>query len=739
MNTASAAICNCSMMYLSGDMSADDYMEWLEILYGEDLRQGIEEAIMNEDSDKLNELMKEIQENAEDYDEAGEAQPPRDPLIIDFGESGIQLHSLENGVNFDLDNNGFAEKTAWIGVEDGFLALDRNGNGTIDNGSELFGDQVILKDGSKSESGFEALAEGDDNEDGIIDGNDMIFADLKIWVDSDHNGISESDEITALDKVGIVSISLEHTEESFVDEETGTRIAESSTVAINANGTEVTAQISEFWFPVNSSDTTQGGTVTAGNVPSIVQAIADDESGELFELCYEFSEADDIALKRYYIKQILYFITDSNDIAINSRGGNIDARDLNVIEQFMGRDFVGVGGANPNSNAAAILKNIYIDIENQYYNIMNMYSALGGYMHSVYESVDDNGNKSLDLALLNYIIDTKIADGENVDTLIYDLGVYLKSYDEMNGTRLYADYTAHYSSMSAHYADIVDLTKSGFTYLGTQANESYNGTGGNDFIFGENGKDTLNGSNGNDIIYGGEGNDSLNGGTEADKLYGEGGDDHLYGNGGNDILDSGEGNDFIYGGSGNDIYIFNVGYGTDVIKDGEGINTIRFGREFNADLLTAWRTNWNDLAIIFANAEDKLIIQDYFVSEANRKFNTEFADGSKFTFEAIENPINHIHATEYDDWMTSWSDNGIVLYGDGGNDTLNGGDGDDILDGGIGDDYLSGGNGNDKYVIGNGGGSVIIEDADGLKGTVGAETGEFTEIIQEEEAEEYEA
>ena len=116
--------------------------------------------------------MKEIQEESGNYEKTGKAQPLRDPLIIDLGESGIELRSLEHGVNFDLDNNGFAEKTAWIGTEDGFLALDRNGNGSIDNGGELFGDQVILKDGSKSESGFEALAELDDNGDGIIDNID---------------------------------------------------------------------------------------------------------------------------------------------------------------------------------------------------------------------------------------------------------------------------------------------------------------------------------------------------------------------------------------------------------------------------------------------------------------------------------------------------------------------------------------------------------------------------------------
>lgn len=104
----------------------------------------------------------------DEYTNAGNAQPPRDPLAIDLGALGIELTTLENGVNFDLDKNGFAEKTAWIGLEDGFLCLDRNGNSKIDDGGELFGDQVELSNGAISVSGFEALADFDEDGDGVI-------------------------------------------------------------------------------------------------------------------------------------------------------------------------------------------------------------------------------------------------------------------------------------------------------------------------------------------------------------------------------------------------------------------------------------------------------------------------------------------------------------------------------------------------------------------------------------------
>ena len=749
-NTLSEEIDKETTAYLitENSMSADQkaaaffyFKDFLDIIELSD--EDIEEVMSEDDQDTIDEVIKEIHGESDDYDKAGKAQPPRDPLIIDLGETGIELRSLEHGVNFDLDNNGFAEKTAWIGTEDGFLALDRNGNGSIDNGGELFGDQVILKDGSKSESGFEALAELDDNGDGIIDNKDSAFANLRVWIDANHNGKSDSNELKTLNETGIISISLEHSEVSIVDEETGARIAESASVTINKNGAVSTVDISEFWFPVNSSDTTQDGVVTAGNVPNIIQAVNDDESGELLELFYEFSESTDIVMKRYYLKKILYKITDSKNIAINSRGGNIDARDLHVIEQFMGRDFEGVGGSNPNSNAASILKDIYTNIENQYYNILNMYCGLGGYLNATYEYEDENGNKNLNLDFLNYIFDEKAAEGENIDYLVYDLGVYLKSYDKINGTSCFAEYSNHYSE---NYAYIVESTKSGNTYLGTESNDSYNGTSKNDFIFGESGNDNLHGGNGNDAISGGSGNDTL---------YGDSGNDILIGDEGNDTLDGGTGNDTLKGGYGDDTYIFAKGYGNDTIIDSDGLNTLRFKGIKPSDILVNG-TDEYDATITIKGTNDSLVIKDFRKSEEYRNYDLEI-DGVKMHVTDKDSPFRHIYGGNGDDVLKAVVDDSImhafggddtvygskgndVIYGNEGNDTVyagNGNDfvyggddndaifgeegddiiygdnGDDILDGGAGNDILYGGAGNDTYVFSRDYGTDVIDDSEG--------------------------
>ena len=106
----------------------------------------------------------------------------------------------------------------------------------------------------------------------------------------------------------------------------------------------------------------------------------------------------------------MYFLAGASDIEANSRGGNIDARDLKVIEECMGRGFEGVDGTCPNVNAAAILKDIYGTIEDGYYNMLNLNSSLGGYWYSVVEYQDEDGKDNLLLNLPVALIDEKISD-----------------------------------------------------------------------------------------------------------------------------------------------------------------------------------------------------------------------------------------------------------------------------------------------------------------------------------------
>lgn len=724
-----------------------EFMDAVEVYADKDLADQLLKAVMEGDEEKFNELLKLIQGESEDFDKAGEAQPPRDPLVIDLGATGIELHSLENGVYFDLDNNGFAERTAWIGTEDGFLALDRNGNGRIDNGGELFGDQVILESGRKSSSGFEALAELDENEDRAIDSQDAAYEQLQVWVDTNHNGTSESNELWTLAELEIQTIHLNHREISFIDDETGTRIAETADVKISRCDSIVTVEISEFWFPVNASDTTHGSTVTVGNVPTIEQAMEADESGKLQQLVEHFRSSDDIVEKRYDVKQILYFLTEASEIAPNSRGGNIDARDLAVIEAFMGREFNGVDGTSPNVNAAAILKEICIDIENRYYSILNLNAELGGYLYAAFPYEEEDGKENLNLSLLYYRIDTRIAEEENVDTMLYDLLVYLQSYDAIHGTDCFRTCSDYYASRSPHYAELVELSKAGSIYIGTSGDDSCVGTGRNDFIFGEEGNDGLSGGSGVDVIYGKAGNDVLNGNA---------GNDHLYGGEGDDVLDGGTGDDILEDNGGNDVYVFTKGYGTDRIIDNGGSNTLRFANLTAKDILVNG-TDEFDVTIQIKGTSDKLIIQNFREQEELADYTLEFQDQTMHCTDA-GSPFRHIYGSDSDDRLQaavadsminafvgndtiSGSKGQDVIYGNEGNDQIDAGegndavyggsgadvlsgeagddilfgeDGQDVLDGGAGDDFLYGGSGDDTYVFAKGYGTDIIEDMEGV-------------------------
>lgn len=126
-----------------------------------------------------------------------------DPIVLDLTGNGIQLTSYKDGAHFDITGNGVKERTAFVTGGDAFLAIDRNGNGIIDDGTELFGDQ------NGAANGFEELRKLDTNGDGIIDERDADFDKLLLWIDNG-NGITEPGELISLREAGIQSISLDY-------------------------------------------------------------------------------------------------------------------------------------------------------------------------------------------------------------------------------------------------------------------------------------------------------------------------------------------------------------------------------------------------------------------------------------------------------------------------------------------------------------------------------------------------
>jgi hypothetical protein len=135
-------------------------------------------------------------------------KPTQSPIVLDLDGNGIQTLSVNAGVNFDLLANGQPVQTGWVGSGDGLLVLDHNQDGSINDGSELFGTSTVLADGSKAVDGYQALAQLDTNQDGVISSADAQFAKLGVWIDGNADGQTGGGEVKSLAELNIAQLSL---------------------------------------------------------------------------------------------------------------------------------------------------------------------------------------------------------------------------------------------------------------------------------------------------------------------------------------------------------------------------------------------------------------------------------------------------------------------------------------------------------------------------------------------------
>ncbi|MDD4950739.1 hypothetical protein [Sulfuricurvum sp.] len=180
------------------------------------------------------------------------------PLVLDLNGDGVtSIFISEGSTHFDLDSNGTREHTGWVQSDDALLVLDKNQDGKINNGTELFGNNTLLKNGTKAANGFEALKEYDENKDGVIDAKDNIYNTLNLWQDANSDGITDTGELHALSELGVASINLGYT--TATDYEENNVLKETSTFTTTEGTTQ---SINDVWFMTNNMDTARDTTVT---------------------------------------------------------------------------------------------------------------------------------------------------------------------------------------------------------------------------------------------------------------------------------------------------------------------------------------------------------------------------------------------------------------------------------------------------------------------------------------------
>ena len=263
-------------------------------------------------------------------------------------------------------------------------------------------------------------------------------------------------------------------------------------------------------------------------------------------------------------------------------------------------------------------------------------------------------------------------------------------------------------------------------------------------FYGTDGDDTVTLQEGS-TFYAENGNDQITGSTGDDVIFGGDGDDILRGYFGNDILDGGAGDDLLLGGSyGNKTYIFGRGYGHDRVDAKESRST-DYGEWTSRHTVLLKDLNYEDIEFRLANGGKDFVIRikdtgetltvingaDKIWGSVNAQIDAvKFGDGSSLTYAEIMQ--NGLYGTDGDDIFTlqegmvfygnggndniAGSNSDDIIYGGDGNDTLKGGYGNDVLDGGAGDDYLEGGQGDDTYIFRAGDGNDIINNYDSTIG-----------------------
>lgn len=635
------------------------------------------------------------------------------PLVLDLDGDGVEVTKLgfeqtASHVYFDLDNDGFAERTGWITGGDGLLAIDKNNNGKIDNQAELFGNTASFADG------FANLKSYDSNNDNKITSADAQWSQLRVWIDADGDGITDAGELKTLSSLKITQINLNAVQtigqEDLTNYNNENWIGARSTFVIDGQ----TRAVDDIWFRHDQADTRYLGNFTLnpdtlflptirgyGTLKDLHVAMSQD--AVLLNLVKDFVrgwELSDIAKgpdKNAAVKAIIERWAGIDGIADDASLYGMNAKAFLFMEKITGQKpdwwspeldpAVWVGRIIETTGAAyanifAELKTLFLGqvgagalFENAYYDLKTGEFVAGTLAADAAQKILDS--EAAAEQAYNYDFWSNMTQ--------FLLGVKpLDQYTDAERALLNHAFTNSYAGTAltwAEYAAMVgDGTAGIYALDGSMLDDKFVGSGGFDII---------RGNGGNDVIYGRSGGDRLHGGAGDDQLFGEAGNDWLQEDSGTNHLYGGVGENTLEGGTGDDTFVY--GGGRDIIRDWQGNDTIRIEAPYTRASTALYRIDEFKLGIRIQN-QLVITVETQFGDNANPIEKILHGDGVVWNLAAIQD-IRGTGQTE----TLKGADNAILrddaLYGYGGNDTL---------DGGLGNDWLFGGEGNDKYVYASG-------------------------------------
>ncbi|CAM09824.1 iron-regulated protein FrpC [Neisseria meningitidis FAM18] len=690
-----------------------------------------------------------------------------DPLALDLDGDGIETVATKgfSGSLFDHNRDGIRTATGWVAADDGLLVRDLNGNGIIDNGAELFGDNTKLADGSFAKHGYAALAELDSNGDNIINAADAAFQTLRVWQDLNQDGISQANELRTLEELGIQSLDLAY-------KDVNKNLGNGNTLAQQGSYTKTNGTTAKMGDLLLAADNLHSrfkdkveltaeqakaanlagigrlrdlreAAALSGDLANMLKAYSAAETKEaqlalLDNLIHKWAETDSnwgkkspmrlstdwtqtanegIALTPSQVAQLkknaLVSLSDKAKAAIDA------ARDrIAVLDAYTGQDSNTLYYMSEEDalNIVKVTNDTYDHLAKNIYQNLLFQTRLQPYLNQISFKME-NDTFTLDFSGLvqafNHVKET------NPQKAFVDLAEML-AYGELRswyeGRRLMADYVEE-AKKAGKFEDYQKVLGQETVALlaktsGTQADDILQNVG-----FGHNKNVSL------------------------------------YGNDGNDTLIGGAGNDYLEGGSGSDTYVFGKGFGQDTVYNYDYAigrkDIIRFTDGITADMLTFTREG-NHLLIKAKDGSGQVTVQSYFQNDGSGAYRIDeihFDNGKVLDVATVKelvqqstdgsdrlyayqsgNTLNgglgddYLYGADGDDLLNGDAGNDSIYSGNG-NDTLNGGEGNDALYGYNGNDALNGGEGND-HLNGEDGNDTLIGGAgnDYLEGGSGSDT-----------------